>query len=83
MTAKEHNLMIHMFTDQALAIKALIEILKTREVIEDGDFLAFASLVSQSRTLRSSVEDQVGADYLAAAKVLDITTGLDHPPLEP
>ena len=45
MTDKEHALMMMMFTRQTMYIQMLLDMLKSRDVIEDSDIPAFDSAV--------------------------------------
>ena len=76
MTQAEHRLVVEMFKNQALLYAGLIEILKSRDIVGQGDLDAFDELVSAS--LRQSLERNVEAEYQANAKVLGVITGLPH-----
>jgi len=45
MTKKEHRLMVFMFARQNMLISALIEILRSRGVMHDGDVEAYEALI--------------------------------------
>jgi len=71
MTAQEHQLIIEMFKQQALYYAGLVEILKSRGVIDRDDLDAFDSLVSS--TTRELLEQNVQEDYLRCGKILGVT----------
>jgi hypothetical protein len=70
MTTPEHQLVIEMFKQQALLYGGLVELLKSRGVLERGDLKAFDSLVSASS--REALEQNVVENYLRAARVLSV-----------
>jgi transcription initiation factor TFIIIB Brf1 subunit/transcription initiation factor TFIIB len=62
MTENEHRLMVFMFTRQTMLFRSLVELLKSRGVLESDDVAAFESLVvaqeTSSRETLVSVVDQ-------------------------
>lgn len=70
MTASEHRLVLEMFKQQALFYGGLVELLKSRGLLERGDLKAFDSLVSDSS--RELLEKNVLEDYLKTARVLGV-----------
>jgi hypothetical protein len=73
MTQKEHTLMIYMFAQQSMVIKSLVEILKSRNVLDDGDLDAFDALVLRHETLNENgVIDHVAKEYQGFAKTLGV-----------
>jgi hypothetical protein len=76
MTEAEHNLMMAMFTQQRLLIEGLVEILKSRELLDKEDLRAFDALVAASS--EPHLEDETRGDYLGAARIFGVT-GLPKP----
>lgn len=76
MTAEEHQLIIEMFKQQTLFYAGLVEILKSRDILEPGDLEAVDALVIEKR---DPIERHVVEDYRRIAATLGIRTGL--PPL--
>lgn len=71
MTPEEHELVIEMFRQQTLYYAGLVELLKSRKLIDAGDLQAFDALVSASS--RQSLEWRVKEDYLTTGKILGVT----------
>ena len=71
MTTAEHQLIIEMFKEQAVRYAGLLQILKSRDILDRSDLEAFDALVSASS--RQLLEDQTKADYLRHAKTLGVT----------
>lgn len=71
MTQEEHKLVIEMFKQQALYYAGLVEILKSRDVIYEGDLGAFDDVVS--RTKCELVERSVEECYLRCGIALGVT----------
>lgn len=76
MTTSEHRLIVEMLKNQILLYAGLVEILKSRGIVEKGDLDAFDELVSASH--REFLEQNVEADYLRNAATLGVITGLAH-----
>ncbi len=77
MTPKEHQLVIQMFKQQMLMYAAIVELLKSRGVVENSaDLNAFDALVSASS--REFLEENTEASYRDIAAILGVT---DLPPL--
>jgi hypothetical protein len=76
MTPCEHQLIVEMFKQQTMLYAGLVELLKSREVIEKGagDLEAFDALVAAS--LRQSLEENTEADYLRIAAILGVNVEL-------
>ena len=71
MTLDEHRLIIEMFKHQTVIYAGLVEALKSRGVLEQGDLQAFDALVSASS--QQLLEENTKAEYLAHAKTLGVT----------
>lgn len=78
MTTAEHQLIVEMFKNQRLIFDILIELLKSRGVVQSGDLAAFDALVSQSEAHRDELERQVGEEYQRSATILGVQTGLPY-----
>jgi hypothetical protein len=76
MTAEEHQLSIEMFKQQTLFYAGLVEILKSRDILEPGDLQAADALVIANR---DALERHAEEDYRRIAGTLRLQTGL--PPL--
>ena len=57
MTEKEHKLVVFMLAQQTLRFKALLEVLKSRGVLEEDDFVAYEHLAKE-------MEDQTHENFL-------------------
>lgn len=75
MTIEEHSLLILMFARQAILIKALVDILKSHELLTDEDIKLFDSYALESETEKPRLAQMVAELYSAIAK----TQGLDVP----
>ncbi len=71
MTTAEHQLIIGMFKQQALLYAGLIELLRSREILEQGDLERFDALVVDTK--RELLERNVLEDYLESGKRLGVT----------
>jgi hypothetical protein len=81
MTKQEHLLMIAMFTEQAMAIQALVKILRSHNLIENDDFHAYHEL-SQDEEIRSEslrTFSQMANLYQMLAKAHGLTVELAKP----
>jgi hypothetical protein len=56
MTENEHKLMVYMLAQQNIRLKALLEILESRGILEENDFDAFQHLA----------KEQMGDDMMLA-----------------
>jgi hypothetical protein len=79
MTPQEHKLMVTMFTKQLQQLKVVIEILKSRGLLEGDDAMAYATVVHSDEQSNALVFQQAREMYLQAAKYLKIDTGLENP----
>jgi hypothetical protein len=68
--------MIFMLTRQAMLIKPLTEVLKSRGVVENDDFPAFDELVRREEVASGDVAAAVAKQYQAFAKALSVETGI-------
>jgi hypothetical protein len=71
MTPEEHRIIIEMFKQQTLYYAGLVELLKSRGVIERGDLEAFDSLVAGTK--RELLERRVVNDYLESGRILGVS----------
>ena len=71
MTPKEHRLVIEMFKQQALYYADLIELLRSRGVIEAGDLERFDAWISHTK--REPLEQTVVENYLTTGRNLGVT----------
>jgi hypothetical protein len=74
MTPAEHRLLVEMFKQQTLAYAALVEVLKSRDILSDGDLEAADALVSSSSRL--ALEQNVVEEYRGIAKIVGVQTDL-------
>ncbi len=73
MTQKEHALMIAMFVREAKLIKIILEILRSRGIVETDDPAAFEALVRLDPKVISDLIDATEAVYWQTAKALGVT----------
>lgn len=73
MTPQEHQLIIEMFKQQALAFAALVETLKSQGIVERGDLAAYDDLVCENEAARDALEKQVEDQYRGFATILGVT----------
>jgi hypothetical protein len=73
MTTKEHELIVMMLAGQMMRIKALIDILRSRELISGGDFEMFEKLAYE--TTAEEMFQAVGEQY----KEFALKLGLQDP----
>jgi hypothetical protein len=79
MTAKEHFLMLTLFTKQMKLIRVLLEILKNHGISVD-DFEAF-EFAANDPEARAALQKRMWNEYVFLAKAMGIETGLEnHPP---
>ncbi len=81
MTPQEHGLMLAIFTRQAMLIKALADVMRSRGIIEFDDVAAFDSVVSQQEILALPVGLRTAHLYQEVAQSLGVETGLEIPPI--
>ena len=80
MTPEEHMLAVTMLARMYQQIKVFIEILRSRELLDGDDAIAFAALVHTDTPSNASLFQEAAEFYLAAAKKLGVETGLESPP---
>jgi len=71
MTEREHLLIIEMFKQQTLYYAGLVELLRSRGVLESSDLPAFDALVSASS--RAAVVRELEDYYRGVATTLGVT----------
>jgi hypothetical protein len=80
MTAQEHVFMLSMHAMQSAKFNTLVEVLKTRGVLDDDDLQAFSHAAEETREHQEWFQNAWRA-YQGIAKGLGVTTGLqDVPP---
>jgi hypothetical protein len=80
MTPQEHIFMLSMHAMQSAKFNTLVEILKTRGLLDDDDLQAFSHAAQETQEHREWFLNSWNA-YLAIAKGLGVPTGLqDAPP---
>jgi hypothetical protein len=77
MTPEEHRLVIFVLARQYQQTKILIEILKSRGILESDDPTAFASAVCLDVPSNNALLRQAKEEYLQAAKDMGVVTGLE------
>jgi hypothetical protein len=78
MTQQEHLFMLSLYAMQSTKYNLLVEILKTRGVLEDDDIQAFrAHVVSETQEHREWFREAWKA-YQVTAASLGLTTGLEN-----
>jgi hypothetical protein len=78
MTPTEHTLIVHMFARQTLVINALVEILKSRDILQDDDVNAFEALARQTDQ-DMEIFHAVVSQYSRYAKELGLEGDLPKP----
>jgi len=76
MKSDEHILMVHMFARQMMLFQSLLEILKSRGVLQRGDIEAFEALVREEEQEHLEIFHAVVNQYQAFARELGIQEGL-------
>jgi len=67
MTLEEHEMLMLIFAKQAQMISALVELLKSRGIVEDDDMAAFHSLVSADAPASEELLHRTAQFYLKMA----------------
>jgi len=80
MTPEEHRLVIWVLARQLQLGKLFIDILKSRNVLEESDVEAFASTVFWDETSNHALYADAKQEYLKIAKELGLVTGLEPKP---
>jgi hypothetical protein len=78
MTPEEHKLAITMWAKHYQQLKVIIEILKSRGLLEGDDPLAFASLVHSDTASNKALLQPSAELYLQTAKDIGVETGLER-----
>lgn len=81
MTTDEHKLLITMFMRQYQQLQVVIDIFKSRGLLQDDDPMAFASAVHADAERTVFLFQQTTQIYLDTAKALGIETGIEPPPV--
>jgi hypothetical protein len=77
MTPEEHRLVILVLARQYQQTRIIIEMLKSRGVLETDDATAFASAVCLDAPSNDALLRQAREEYLLAAKEMGVITGLE------
>jgi hypothetical protein len=84
MTPQEHRLMVFMLARQQMLIESQLQILRSRELLDEGDEQAFEALTKEAQEIDPSILRRVGEHYAIYAKVLrlegDLPDGKAHSP---
>ncbi len=72
MTSDEHILLIIMLTKQLQLTKTLVELLRSRGVLDADDFQAFGALVRSDENMSAEMLKDTRNLYLKAAKGLGL-----------
>jgi hypothetical protein len=70
MTTAEHQLVIEMFKQQTLLYAGLVELLRSRDILDRGDLERFDALVLDTK--RELLERNILEDYLRSGKILGV-----------
>lgn len=76
MTIEEHEMMIAVLVQQLQLTKSILELLKSRDLLDSGDLAAFLSL-TQTQEAGESLVDAAHQLYHRAAKHAGVVTGLE------
>lgn len=77
MTPEEHRLVIWVLARQLQQAKVFLDVLKSRNVLEEGDAEAFATSVYLDETSNSALYREAKSEYLKIAKAMGLKTGLE------
>jgi hypothetical protein len=75
-TPEEHKLMITMWAKQYQQLKVVVEILKSRGLLEGDDPMAFATIVHSDAAANKALLQESAELYLQTAKDIGVETGL-------
>ena len=78
MTSQEHAFMLSMYAMQSSKFNILVEILKTRGVLDDDDLQAFQAHVAEETQDPHEWFLKAWESYQLAARNLGVTTGLEN-----
>jgi len=76
MTIEEHRLMIFMFAKQTELLLSVVQMLESREIIAEGDFVAYQNLVRAKQLEARNVLSQTISQYHDFAEKLGIQADL-------
>jgi hypothetical protein len=79
MTPKEHALMVTILSTQLALNKAVMEILNSRGLVENGDLAAFLALVREHQNASGPLAEAARQLYVSVAQRLGVVTGLEDP----
>jgi hypothetical protein len=78
MSPNEHKLMVYMFVRETMLLKAFVEILRSRNILQDGDVEAFEELVRSQEFSNREIFASVAEQYRAFARELGLEQNLPH-----
>jgi hypothetical protein len=73
MTLKERTLVITLLAIQEQRIRALVQILQSRQIIEGDDWNAFVKITELDGRVSKEIMDKVTENYFLLAKSLGVT----------
>jgi hypothetical protein len=85
MTPEEHMLILQLYFKQQQAIRTLLNMLRSRDVLTTDDEQAFGSAQMLDVGSNAAIFDEAKRNYLKIAHSVEIQTGLEtlpSPPLE-
>jgi hypothetical protein len=72
MTPEEHSLIVTMLHTQGLKIQTLVEVLKSRGILQDDDWPAFQDLAELDHRINNPNRDVIIEQYVASSKNLGV-----------
>lgn len=78
MNANEHKLMVYMFVRQTMLLKAFVEILRSRNILQGDDVEAFEELVRSQERVSREIFASVADQYRAFARELGLEQNLPN-----
>jgi hypothetical protein len=79
MTTQEHKLILGLFAKQTQLITILLQILKSRDLVQHDDAQAFEFAVTEDAASNAALFARAKKSYLGLAKSLGVETGLETP----
>lgn len=76
MTKQEHALIIAMFARERMYVKSVLELLKSRNIIEGDDLPAFYSAVRFDSEKLTALVHETSEEYGQLAKAMGITEAI-------
>jgi len=76
LTRKEHALILFMLTKLRQQDKLILQLLKSREIVDQGDAEAFEAVLTSDDQANEELYQETLAIYKMTAKTLGIRTGL-------